>query len=70
MDFSYEIITIKGFCCPNKTLVKINGQNICFCNSKNRAKKIIEFAFSFDESLIEDKVLKNSIRNIVVTKAA
>ena len=68
MDFNYKLERISGFCCPNKTLVIINGINICFCNSKKKAQKIIEYAFTKDESILKDKVLKNKIMSAINLK--
>lgn len=68
----YKIERINGYNCPSKFLFTINGQNICFLNTKNQKNKIvqniIEYACCFNEDLIKDKSIKRKIREALEVK--
>lgn len=64
-SFTYNIEKIDGFSCPNKVLVSINDEYICFTNSLKMAGKVIKFAETLDETLINNGKIKKKIRNII-----
>lgn len=61
----YLIERVDGLHCPAKFLVIINNQTVCFTNSKNSAKNIIEYAVDLDESRLEDNKIKRIIKRII-----
>lgn len=71
-DFDYKIDRIHGYNCSDKFLLTINGQVICFLNTKNEKNKIVqnilEYACCFNEDLVKDKAIKRKIREVLCVK--
>ena len=64
--FEYKAERIVGLNCPAKLLVSINNIKICFMESKKSLENILKFATDFDESRLENKKIKNKIKEAVL----
>ena len=61
--FEYKAERIVGLNCPAKLLVTINNMKICFIES---LENILKYATDFDESRLENKKIKNKIKEAVL----
>ena len=64
--FEYKAERIVGLNCPAKLLVSINNIKICFMESKKSLENILKYATDFDESRLENKKIKNKIKEAVL----
>lgn len=58
----YQMKRIIGVNCPNKSLLIINGIEICFANSNKGLEKVLSYAFTLDETKIENKKIKRKVK--------
>ena len=60
-ELEYSVEKVLGLSCPNKYLITINKQVVCFVNSKNSARAIINYAYTKDSKALEDGKIKKRI---------
>ena len=65
MEINYDLQKVIGNNCPNKFLLSINNCMICFVNSKNAAKPIIEYAVSGESPQLKNTKIKRLIDKVL-----
>lgn len=60
-NFKYTITKVKGFSCPSKLLLKINGTDICFAKGRDSLAKIVGYAYTHNKNDLEDKSLRDLV---------
>lgn len=64
-DFNYNVEKITGLDCPTKFLVTINDKHICFTNSQKGVAKIIKYATTLNEEIIENAKITRKIKQVL-----
>ena len=62
---TYEVKKVLGMSCPNKFLITINGETVCFVNSNKGAKPIIDYAYSNDPIVLQNGKIRKRIDDIL-----
>lgn len=63
--YTYNIEKVLGCNCPNKFLITINNQIVCFVNNKKATKEILDYAYTRDPKVLENGKIRKRIDTIL-----
>jgi hypothetical protein len=57
-DSLYQVIKIKGYSCPNKWLLLVDGKPICFANSRGKLSSCISYLEGYPVEISDGAIKK------------
>lgn len=55
---TFNVIQVKGYSCPTKWLLNINGEPVLFANTKARVNKCIRYVNGEDDLILDGSIRK------------